>query len=379
MTPNAKIGSGRPEREATLRDVARRADVSISTVSRVLGGSYPTAPATRAKVMRAVEELDYVANAQARALVGAGTRTIAILVPSLTSPFCTYIAQGVEEQAAAEGRLCLVSTTNEDPERELAVVRLMREQRADAVILVGSAVAGEEYHARMSQYAHSLAAAGSRLVLIGRPLPSPDDVPAIIVEYDNTGGAYAATSHLISRGHERILYLGQRPGRTTFEARIEGYRQALADHEIAHDPSLEVAGAFARGHGYRMMQDRLATGPTDFTAVFAGDDETAAGAIEALREHGLRVPDDISMVGYDDLPVASDLRLTTVHIPHEELGRTAVRLAFHERDTRNRGQTAVHRILGTHLVLRDSTRPRRTGQPKNQADHRHVRGDLGEE
>lgn len=328
----------------------------MSTVSRVLGGGYPTAAKTKAKVLRAVEELDYVANAQARALAGGGVKTVAILVGSVSIEFQAYIAQGVEEQATDDKRLCLVCTTGSDPDRELAYVQLMREQRAGAVVLVGTVVADEAYHTRMRQYAHSLAAAGSRLALVGRP-PLDPDVPAVVVEYDNEGGAYAATSHLLSLGHERILYLGKQPGQTTAEARLAGHLRALGDYGVDVDESLIATGEFGRTPGYQMMRRRLEAGPVDFTAIFAGDDPAAAGAIQALREHGLQVPDDVSMVGYDDLAVAADLGLTTVHIPHEELGRTAVRLALHQSDARSDGVGLVHRKLATHLVIRDSVRP----------------------
>lgn len=345
-----------PDGRATLRDVAARAGVSMSTVSRVLGGGYPTAAKTKERVLRAVQELDYVANAQARALAGGGGKMVAILVGSVAVEFQAYIAQGVEEQAAEEKRLCLVCATGSDAERELAYVQFMREQHASAVVLVGTVEADEAYHARMRQYAHSLAAAGSRLALVGRP-PLAPDVPAVVVEYDNEGGAYAATSYLLSQGHARILYLGKQPGQTTAEDRLNGHLRALSDYGVDVDEALIVEGGFGRLPGYRMMKSRLDAGPVDFTAVFAGDDPAAAGAIQALREHDLRVPDDVSMVGYDDLAVAADLRLTTVHIPHEELGRTAVRLALHHSDARGEGLGLVHRKLATQLVVRNSVRP----------------------
>lgn len=217
----------------------------MSTVSRVLSGNYPTSAATQAKVMAAVCDLDYAANATARALAGTRTQTVALLVGSLASDFFAHIAHGVEEQATEDGRICLVSSTGSDPRRELATIQLMREQRAEAVILVGSVVADEQYHARMRQYAQSLAAAGSCLVLIGRP-PLAPDVPAVSIEYDNRGGAYAATSHLLSHGHRRILYLGQRPGHTTSDARLDGYAQALDDHGVGYDESLVIPGVYGR-------------------------------------------------------------------------------------------------------------------------------------
>jgi LacI family transcriptional regulator len=273
---------------------------------------------------------------------------------SVISPHYAHVAQGVEAQAAAQGRLCLIGTTGGDPERELAMVKFMREQHAEAVILVGNVVADDKYRERMSQYAHALAAIGSRLVLCGRPALGPD-VPAVVVEYDNGGGAFAATSHLLSAGHERILFLGSRPGYTTADGRLSGYRRALDAHRVPHDPALEVEGTMEWHEGHRMMKERLAAGPPDFTAVFAVNDLIAGGAHRALLEQGLRVPDDVSMVGFDDLQPSLDLDLTTVHLPHEEVGRTAVRLALeHEA----RGGTLPHVILGTHLVVRGSVRPR---------------------
>ncbi|SDC97351.1 LacI family DNA-binding transcriptional regulator [Glycomyces harbinensis] len=347
----AKIGDG--PRHTTIREVAELAGVSVATVSRILSGTYPAAPATRAKVMRAVEELDYVANHHARALQGTTRGSIAIIVNSVISPHYAHVAQGVQTQAAEDNRLCQIGTTGGEAERELAMVQFMREQHPEAVILVGNVAADEEYRARMSRYAHALAAIGSRLVLCGRP-PLGPDVPAIVVEYDNTGGAFAATSHLLSGGHKRILFLGRRTGYTTADARIDGYRKALAAHGVEHDPHLEVDGTFERFEGYRMMKERLASGAPDFTAVFAANDQIAAGARQALVETGLRIPEDVSMVGFDDLPPAMDIDLTTVSLPHEELGRIAVRLALqHAR----MGGAPPHTVLGTHLVIRGSVRP----------------------
>ncbi|HEX6685173.1 MAG TPA: LacI family DNA-binding transcriptional regulator [Candidatus Limnocylindrales bacterium] len=340
-------------RKSTIREVAERAGVSTATVSRILAGNYPDAPATRDRVMQAVKELHYVANVHARSLAGTPTKSVAIIVNSVVSPHYAHVAQGVQAEAAAVGWLCLIGTTGGDAERELAMVQLMREQHAEAVILVGNVLANREYRTRMSQYAHSLAAAGSRLVLCGRQ-PLGPDVPAVVVECDYTGGAFAATSHLLAAGHKRILCLGRRPGYTTAEARLAGYRNALAAHGIPHDPGLEVEGTFVREEGYRMIKERLAAGPRDFTAIFAFNDLLAAGALHALHENGLSVPQDVSLVGFDDLPPALDIGLTTMHLPHEELGRTAVRLAVEHA---THGGTPPHVVLDTHLVERESVRP----------------------
>jgi LacI family transcriptional regulator len=335
---------------ATIRDVAARAGVSASTVSRVIKGDYPVAPATRTRVLRAIDELDYVLNVHARFLSGASTKMVAFILDDVTGPSFAYVAKGVEQQATAEGRLCMVCTTHGDPSRELAIVEAMREQRADAVILVGGGSADDAYHARMTHFAHALDKAGSRLVLCGRP-PLGDDVPTTVVDYDNEAGAYAMTSHLLSRGHRRIVYLGAATAEdqsTTKIDRVHGFRRAHADYEVECEPDLILPSDFSRDAGYAATK-RLLAARTAFTAIFAGTDMVAVGVLAALREAGVRVPEDVSVAGYDDIPLAADLvpGLTTVHIPTEELGRTAVRLALDS----SRPQ---HVTLGTHIVVRGS-------------------------
>ncbi|MFF5010295.1 LacI family DNA-binding transcriptional regulator [Streptomyces phaeochromogenes] len=336
---------------ATVKDVAARARVSTATVSRVLGGTYPVAAVTRNRVQRALRDLDYVVNANARSLGQATSNTVAFVVNDVTGPSFAHIAQGVEQQASAEGRLCLVCTTHHDPARELAVINLMREQRAEAVILVGGAVPTPEYTERMVRLARSLDADGSRLVLCGRSSLGPD-VPETVVEYDNEGGAFSMTSYLLSLGHERIALVGVER-HTVAAGRVAGYRRALESRGLSYDPDVVVPGPYTREAGYRATRELLAKG-TEFTAVFAMTDMIAAGVYKALREAGLRVPDDVSVVGFDDIPLATDLapELTTVHVPHEELGRAAVRLALNRAD-----HPVQHLTMGTHVVVRGSAGP----------------------
>jgi LacI family transcriptional regulator len=318
----------------------------------VLGGTYPVSTATRARVLRAVKELDYVADARARAVAGADAGTVAFVLDDITGPSFAHVAQGVEQQAAALGHLSLVCTTGGDPERELAVVELMRAQRAAAVILVGGIADSPAYRERMSRIARALSSAGSRLVLCGRP-PLRDGAPATVIEYDNEGGAHALTSHLLSMGHRRILFLGGAPGNTTADGRERGYRSALAAHGVEPDPELVMPGDFTRDSGHRRVREALAAGPA-FTAVLATSDMVAAGALTALHEVGKSVPDDVSLAGYDDIPFARDLHppLTTVHVPYEELGRTAVRTVL----GRVPGAADERITIGTHVVMRASVR-----------------------
>ncbi|WP_105968134.1 LacI family DNA-binding transcriptional regulator [Streptomyces geranii] len=348
-----KKARGQAHAEAsTVRDVAARAGVSAATVSRVIGGTYPVAKDTRARVLRAMRELDYVVNAHAQALSGSPNKTVAFIVDDVTGPFYAHIARGVEQQAAAEGRLCMLCTTHADPQRVFTIVETMREQRADAVIVVGGAWDDKAYHDRMTYFAQALDRAGSRLVLIGRP-PLGKDIPATVVEYDNEGGAFAMTSHLLSAGHRRVVYLGRVPGLSTSSQRVSGFTRAHETLGVDLDPSLIVDGQFSRSFGYQGTRALLTSG-VKFGALFAATDMVAAGALQALREAGVRVPEDVAVAGYDDIPLAIDVypSLTTVNIPHEELGRTAVRLALH----RDEFPEAQHQLLGTHIVVRDSTR-----------------------
>ena len=342
------------ERPTTVKDVAAAAGVSATTVSRTLAGNYPVATATRARVMKAVRELDFVINAQARALVGGGTKTVAFVVHDLVGPSFAYLGQGVEQQATAEGRLCLVCTTHGDPERELEIIEMMREQQAEAVVLVGGGYHNQSYVERMSQIARALDKSGSRLVLCGRP-PLGADVPATVVEYDNEGGAYAITSYLISLGHREIVFLGSGdPEHTTIGGRVNGFVRAHEEHHIPLAPQRIIDCPFDRELGYRATRDLLASGPS-FTAIFAATDVLASGALPVLREAGIRVPEDVSLVGYDDIPLAMDITptLTTVHVAYEELGRTAVRLALN----RDRHAMSQHTVMGTHVVIRNSAGP----------------------
>ncbi|MDX3696634.1 LacI family DNA-binding transcriptional regulator [Streptomyces europaeiscabiei] len=348
-----RSGTSGGERPSTIRDVAAQAGVSVATVSRTLAGNYPVSTETRARVMAAVESLHYVVNVHAKALSGRVAGPVALVIKDITGPSLAHVAAGVEQAAADRGRLSLVCATHDDSAREDDLVQLMREQHAAAVLLVGGAQQDEAYRRRMAGYATALDAVGSRLVLVGRP-PLPGDLPVTVVQYDNRGGAFQATDHLLTAGHRRVLFLGGVPGLSTSDQRRDGFLHALRAHGVAPSGELELPGPYTRVSGYQRTREALAAGP-GFTAVFAGTDVVATGALAALREAGLDVPGDVSLVGFDDVPFAADLSpaLTTVRVPYEDLGRTAVRLAL-EREVGLGGDD--HVVLGTQLVIRQSVR-----------------------
>ncbi|MFI9580961.1 LacI family DNA-binding transcriptional regulator [Streptomyces sp. NPDC052236] len=367
ITEPGQDGPVAPARRVTIREVADRAGVSMATVSRVLSGNYATPAATRTRVLRAARDLDYVANAHARALVGAGRKMVAVVVRQVTSPFYAQVAEGVEAESAVHGWLCLVAATGGDPKRELEVVQLMREEGARLVILVGGVIQDDAYRERVTHYAQALNAAGSRLVLCGRPAPAPD-IPALIVEFDNEAGARAVTGHLLSAGHRRIVFVGGLPGNTALDARVAGYRAALADHGLPPEAARVVDCGLGRAAGLRAtsaLLKEVKEGGEEFTAVVAGDDMVAAGVLRAVADAGLRVPQDISVVGYNDIPLAEDLSppLTTVRTPAEELGRAAIRLALRDPEQ----AAGTHHLLGTHIVVRGSVQPPRPGPASSDA------------
>jgi LacI family transcriptional regulator len=251
----------------------------------------------------------------------------------------------------------MVCTTQGDPEREVQLVEMLREQNVDAVVLVGGVIDSPEYRERMARLARLLDGAGSRLVLCGRPSPGVD-LPVTVVEYENSGGAFSATSHLLSQGHQKILFLGGMTGNTTTQARIDGFRRALDAYRLpSDDPRMIVTGGSDRNFAYNSLRTRLAEGPPEFTAILAWDDLLALGALAALRDAKIDVPSQMSVVGYNDEQIAQDMipALTTVSIPHFELGRMAVRLALHRNDPAV--APAQHVTLGTHIVVRDSVEP----------------------
>ncbi|MEV7571294.1 LacI family DNA-binding transcriptional regulator [Streptomyces tanashiensis] len=349
-------GPDERQRRATVVDVARHAGVSTATVSRVMNGNYPVSAATRDRVETAVRDLGYVVNAHARALAGTDGRTVGIIVNDVVDPFYAHIARGVEREASAADRLCLVCTTQGDPRRELAAVELMQERRAAAIVLVGGGTDDRAFTRALVHKANELDHGGMRLVLCGRPSLG-DHVPTFSVEYDNEGGAFALTDHLLTHGHEQILYLGGPPALSTTRDRLTGHRRALRLRGVPFVPELVHTGAFSPAFGYRKLGELLRS-PLRFTAVFAANDMVAIGALQALEEAGRRVPDDISLVGYDDIPASLTVRprLTTVHVPLEEMGRQAVRGALALDDDR-RPPTGRRLRLGTHVVVRDSVAP----------------------
>ncbi len=400
----------------TLADVAARAGVSSATVSRVLNGNYPVAGSTRERVQRAVAELDYVVNGQARALAAATSDLVGVLVNDVADPFFGVIASALQGEIGAVrtgparaatgsggsagagagpggsvhggtgaggtgqggggfggtafggtgpggGKLAVVCNTGGSPEAELTYLTLLERQRAAGVVLTGGAVEDDAHTAAVTARLARLAASGTRIVLCGRPpLTLPDSAEAVTtIAFDNRGGARRLTEHLLSLGHRGIGCVTGPAGRSTTRHRLEGHRAALAAHGMgpgtpggALAEQLTVHGGYDRASGYDATLELLRRQP-DLTAIVAANDTVALGVCAALRDRGLDVPGDVSVAGFDDLPFSVDASpaLTTVRIPLQEAGARAGRLVMGRQAPPPGGLATV----GTELMVRASTAP----------------------
>ncbi|MEU9114694.1 LacI family DNA-binding transcriptional regulator [Streptomyces sp. NPDC048483] len=345
----------------TLADVAARAGVSAATVSRVLSGNYPVAESTRSRVQRAVEELEYVVNGPASALAAASSDLVGILVNDIADPFFGIIAGALQAElsgAAGPGgeKLAVVCNTGGSPERELRYLTLLQRQRAAAVVLTGSASQDAGHTRTLAARLARLAGGGTRIVLCGRPADMSrgvGDTPALTtLAFDNRGGARQLTAHLIGLGHRRIGCVAGPAGRTTTAERLAGHRAALAAHDLEDAPRRTVHGAYDRASGYDAAVELLRR-DAGLTAIVAANDTAALGVCAALRDQGRRVPEDVSVAGFDDLPFSADAApaLTTVRLPLKEAGARAGRLAA-GREERPPGGLAT---LRAELMVREST------------------------
>lgn len=347
-----RAGSRGPARvgAVNLRDVAAHAGVSPATASRVFGGSAKVHDDTRAKVLASAQELGYVVNGLARAMQGRGPRTMAFVVRAMIGPTFAALAAGAERVASENNHLLFMSTTHGDPEREAALIATLREQRVGAVLLVGSTETDIAFDDRVAAYARDLADVEAPLILCGRP-PVTGHPELVAVDYDQPAGVGLGVDELVKLGHTRIAYVGEPRGMTTAELRLTGYLQALERHGIPIDPALIRHAANSEDDGARAVAQLLGD-DTGATAIVSMTDNIAVGAYRAARSAGLRIPQELSVIGFDDAPIVGDLTpgLTTVHPPFYEVGVRAAEIAL--------GLIPARSVLiESTLVRRGSTAP----------------------
>ena len=344
---------------STIRDVARLAGVSTMTVSRVINNSGYTSPATRQRVERAVQELGYVPNAVARHLRSKQTKAIALVVSDITNPFFTTIARGVEDLAGERGFAVMFCNTDESDDEEARYLRLLIERQVDGVLLVP---AGSPRASIRLLRAHKVP-----LVVLDRRVPGQR---VNNVRCDSEAGAYALARHLIGLGHRRIGVLTGRRAISTSADRVAGVRRALEESGLTLDESLVRWGGFNFGNanladGHQMAESVLTATDDPPTALFAANNFIAFGTFRALRELDLRVPDDVSVVAFDDLPTewVSDPFLTVAAQPAYEIGRRAAEMMIDSlvgKGTKT-GQSVV---LPFEVIIRRSTAAPRATIPQ---------------
>ena len=328
----------------SIRDIARLANVSDSTVSRALRDSPLVKIETREKIHRIAEESGYRASAVARSLATRRTRTIGVVVTTIADPFAAETVCGIEEAAGEHGYSLFLANSHADPYREAKVVTSFEERRVDGVVVTSSRVG--------TLWAPLLAGMRVPIVLINGQHPS-DNIHWVVIA--NAQASREATRHLIQLGHQRIAYLGDRHGYQSDTERFGGYRKALDEADLPFEPDLVVYGDGKPEGGVRAMEILLAL-PKPPTAVFCFNDFSAVGALRRIHASGLRVPDDISLVGFDDLNIAqyAEPPLTTVRQPKQHMGRLAVEILLKLLA----GADAEYCItVPGELIVRESTAP----------------------
>ena len=334
-------------RPATLADVGALAGVSSATASRVLNGDgRRVADHLRVRVLAAAEQLDYVPNAHAQALMRVDTRTVGVLTFDMNNPYFVEICTGIFGVAKETGRLVTLGNVGGVPDDELRYVALLRSQRVGSLILTGSGSTDPEHNAGMRAQLDGFRGAGGRVAVIGR-----HGVDCDAVRPDNVGGATAAAKGLIELGHTDVGVISGSSTVTVTEDRVGGFVDvfAAAGHPIA--PERVVPGNFLREGGAQAMATLLQRAP-GITAVYCINDAMAMGALGFLRERGIDVPGRVSVMGFEDTVLSREITpaLSTVHVPMTEMGEAAMRLLLERRSDEPRTVR-----FPTRLCLRGTT------------------------
>src|SRR5680860_81120 len=302
----------------TIKDVAKLANVSIATVSRVLNNSdHPVNVETKHRILNAIEELGFYANAAARSLQLNKTGTIGLIVPDIANPYYPGIVRGVEDLAHDLGYTVILGNADRSRERTQQYLRVLREKRVDGIIFTGGGIVED---ATQGDFFEKSKIAN---VVIGR-----HSVNQSSVRVDNVQAAREACEHLVNRGHRHIATICGPNSSTTARDRIEGYRICLESHNLAIMDEQIIRGNFELESVYNALTQMHKVGPGGITAVFVQNDFMAIGLINALRDKGIRVPEDVAVIGFDDISLASIMtpKLTTISVPVYELGKVAMQV-----------------------------------------------------
>ncbi len=326
---------------ANIVDVALRAKVSIATVSRVVNKSpHKVNPATRERVLAAIRELDFRPNALAKGLLMKKTMTAGIIIPDISNPYYAEIVRGIQDMADHHGYAVILLNTDRKPDRIMKQIYFLREKAVDGIIFSGGIIHGEKILSSLKELE-------GRVVVIGR---HKANFPAVTI--DNAGGAMKAVQHLIDLNHKRIGFIGGPDKSTSSRERISGYKTALVQNGLAVDKDLIRKGDLTPMSGYVSAKELVRI--KGITAILTANDQMAFGAIRAAKEQGIMVPEDLSVVGFDNIPFSSYFvpSLTTVEIPMYQIGAASLEMLVNLISNKN---TEKFRWFETRLLVRDST------------------------
>jgi LacI family transcriptional regulator len=328
----------------TMRDVAKAANVSIATISHVVNDTRYVSPAVRERVNNAIRELDYQHNQVASSLRKQKTKTIGVLVPNNANPYFAEVLAGIEAASYLKNYHIIMGNANEDPEREQSYLRVLFSRQVDGILLISTGPVSESLDLLKKNK--------TPVVVVGR---SGDIKTVDEILTDNYVGGEIATRYLLELGHRRIACITGPSILRPSTDRVQGYRETLAKYGATLEQQLIVTGDFHFEGGYRAAQQLLSLNDQP-TAIFACNDIMAIGAIAAIQDSGLGVPADISIIGYDNIPMASyyNPRLTTIAQPAYDLGLIAVERLL---ERIGKPETAIRdEILPVQLIERDSCR-----------------------
>ena len=328
--------------KVTIKDIAKKADVSVTTVSRVLNNKPDVGDDTRAKILKLIEDMNYNPNSVARGLVMQKTHTIGLIIPDISNPFFPQIARAIEDKAQEHGYSVIFFNTDNHLEREKKAVELFKSKQVDGLI-VSLSLGNEEI-------LKELKASNYPVVQIDRSVLN-DSYP--LVSIDNKNSSYQMVEYMLKKGYRKIAHISGDLNTTTARERLEGYQKAISDYEIEINEDYIIEGDYSQKSGFEAVKKllKLKNSPT---AVFAANDLSAAGVYKALFAADLKIPEDMAVAGHDDIGIASLLRpeLTTMRQPKYSLGERAVSVLL--KMINNSGTECEDQILKTNLIIRES-------------------------
>jgi len=331
------------EYKPTIEDVAKLANVSIATVSRVINNQGGVRKATEERIVNAINELGYIRSAVARSMKRKETHTIGIIVPDIKNPFFPLVVSGIEQKAREKGYYTILSSTNESPIVEEEIVKIFIERGVDGVIITTANEAGDHIKLLHDQ--------GIPIVAVDRAIKN-FEVDTVLV--DNVNGSYQAVQHLILQGHKKIAIICGPQNTTPGKERFLGYKKALEDYNIPFDDNMVIQGDFMEGSGYHAAHELfdLETRPT---AIFSSNNLMTIGCMKALVDLDWKLGEEVSFIGFDDVEIATFIKpkLSVVSRPMNTLGEIAVQLLYERMNVKGDLPKRQY-LLSPELKIRES-------------------------